>query len=46
VKNLTNKRFMYLLLIASLLAFAFACLHGIHIPKVDGMSDGGGLGAR
>jgi hypothetical protein len=33
---------MYLLLIASLLAFFLACLHGWGPPRL-GMSDGGGL---
>jgi hypothetical protein len=43
VTELTNKRFTYLLLIASLLVLFLARLHGIH---VYGMSDGGGLGSR
>ena len=34
---------MYLLLIASLLAYLLACLHG---PIWGGMSDGGGLHFR
>jgi hypothetical protein len=37
---------MYLLLIASLIAFAFACTHGVHVNGGGGgrgMSDGGGL---
>jgi len=38
---MTDRRLMYLLLIASLLAFFLACLHGWH-PGL-GMSDGGGL---
>jgi|SoimicmetaTmtLPA_FD_contig_31_2369572_length_253_multi_1_in_0_out_0_1 hypothetical protein len=39
--ELTKTRFMYLLLIASLLAYFLACAHG-H-GGIFGMSDGGGL---
>jgi len=37
---LTKTRFIYLLLIASLLAYFLACSHG---HGIFGMSDGGGL---
>jgi hypothetical protein len=35
---------MYLLLIASLIAFILGCVHGVHVPGGPGrgMSDGGG----
>jgi hypothetical protein len=37
---MTKSRFMYVLLIASLLAYVLAAFHG---PVWGGMSDGGGL---
>jgi hypothetical protein len=40
VNDLTKTRLIYLLLIASLLAYFVACFHG---PIWGGMSDGGGL---
>jgi len=41
VKDLTKTRLTYVLLIASLLAFALACMHG-HGGGI-GMSSGGGF---
>jgi hypothetical protein len=38
---LTKSRLIWLLLIASLLAYVFACMHGF--GGWGGMSDGGGL---
>ncbi|HJU36117.1 MAG TPA: hypothetical protein VJ716_01710 [Gaiellaceae bacterium] len=41
--TLTHKRLMYLLLIASLVAFILGATHGVHGGPGHGMSDGGGL---
>ena len=47
VTTLTHKRLMYLLLIASLIAFILGGMHGFHGGFLGGpgrgMSDGGGL---